>query len=126
VIAFSHNFINYLLSAFAAAGGELFEQLSAKGHYRERDAASIMRTLLQVRRITMEPHNQVPVIGVGVALFVFCGTLPAMQLLCATARFLPCCCAVLQVVQHCHSMNVVHRDLKPENFLFKVWGVSWV
>jgi hypothetical protein len=31
------------------AGGELFEQLSAKGHYRERDAASIMRTLLQVR-----------------------------------------------------------------------------
>eukprot|EP00775_Hariotina_reticulata_P001153 gene1153-1493_t len=52
------------------AGGELFEQLSAKGHYRERDAAHIMRTLLQV-------------------------------------------------VQHCHSMNVVHRDLKPENFLFK-------
>lgn len=31
-----------------AAGGELFEQLSAKGHYRERDAANIMRTLLQV------------------------------------------------------------------------------
>uniref|UniRef100_A0A383VCA4 non-specific serine/threonine protein kinase n=1 Tax=Tetradesmus obliquus TaxID=3088 RepID=A0A383VCA4_TETOB len=54
-------------------GGELFEQLSAKGHYRERDAASIMRTLLQV-------------------------------------------------VQHCHSMNVVHRDLKPENFLFKDTG----
>jgi serine/threonine protein kinase len=29
-------------------GGELFEQLSAKGFYRERDAAHIMRTLLQV------------------------------------------------------------------------------
>lgn len=50
-------------------GGELFEQLSAKGYYRERDAAHIMRT-------------------------------------------------ILQVVQHCHAMNVVHRDLKPENFLF--------
>ncbi|KAF8059360.1 CPK17 [Scenedesmus sp. PABB004] len=47
--------------------------LSAKGHYRERDAAAIMRTMLQV-------------------------------------------------VQHCHSMNVVHRDLKPENFLFKDAG----
>jgi hypothetical protein len=32
-----------------AAGGELFEQLSAKGYYRERDAAHIMRTVLQVR-----------------------------------------------------------------------------
>lgn len=31
-----------------AAGGELFEQLSAKGYYRERDAAHIMRTVLQV------------------------------------------------------------------------------
>lgn len=30
-------------------GGELFEQLSAKGYYRERDAANIMRTVLQVR-----------------------------------------------------------------------------
>lgn len=29
-------------------------------------------------------------------------------------------CSLPQVVQHCHSMNVVHRDLKPENFLFKV------
>jgi serine/threonine protein kinase len=27
---------------------------------------------------------------------------------------------LLQVVQHCHAMNVVHRDLKPENFLFAV------
>jgi serine/threonine protein kinase len=26
----------------------------------------------------------------------------------------------VQVVQHCHAMNVVHRDLKPENFLFAV------
>jgi hypothetical protein len=32
----------------ADAGGELFEQLSAKGYYRERDAAHIMRTVLQV------------------------------------------------------------------------------
>lgn len=32
-----------------------------------------------------------------------------------------CCC--IQVVQHCHAMNVVHRDLKPENFLFAVQAV---
>ncbi len=24
----------------------------------------------------------------------------------------------VQVVSHCHAMNVIHRDLKPENFLF--------
>lgn len=41
----------------AAAGGELFEQLSAKGHYRERDAASIMRTLLQVRQTRQHMHG---------------------------------------------------------------------
>ena len=30
-------------------GGELFEHLAAKGHYRERDAAALMRTIVSVR-----------------------------------------------------------------------------
>lgn len=38
-----------ILAVSLPAGGELFEQLSAKGYYRERDAAHIMRTVLQVR-----------------------------------------------------------------------------
>lgn len=29
-------------------GGELFQHIAAKGHYRERDAAALLRTLLQV------------------------------------------------------------------------------
>lgn len=29
------------------AGGELFEHIAAKGHYREKDAAHLMRTILQ-------------------------------------------------------------------------------
>ena len=29
-------------------GGELFEHIAARGHYREKDAAHLMRTLLMV------------------------------------------------------------------------------
>lgn len=42
-------FFTCVTVAACPAGGELFEQLSAKGYYRERDAAHIMRTVLQVR-----------------------------------------------------------------------------
>jgi hypothetical protein len=31
----------------ACTGGELFQQISAKGHYHEKDAAHLMRTILQ-------------------------------------------------------------------------------
>lgn len=52
--------VNVCLSCWA--GGELFEQLSAKGHYRERDAANIMRTLLQVcallKQCCAQPGNR--------------------------------------------------------------------
>jgi hypothetical protein len=44
------------LACVCPAGGELFEQLSAKGYYRERDAAHIMRTILQVRRTVTTPQ----------------------------------------------------------------------
>ncbi len=30
-----------------------------------------------------------------------------------------CMYAIMRVLQHCHSMNVVHRDVKPENFLVR-------
>eukprot|EP00245_Coleochaete_scutata_P001822 TRINITY_DN12273_c0_g1_i1.p1 TRINITY_DN12273_c0_g1~~TRINITY_DN12273_c0_g1_i1.p1 ORF type:complete len:587 (+),score=169.56 TRINITY_DN12273_c0_g1_i1:186-1946(+) len=50
------------------AGGELFDRIIARGHYTEKAAAALLRT-------------------------------------------------IVQVVQTCHSLNVMHRDLKPENFL---------
>jgi serine/threonine protein kinase len=95
------------------AGGELFEQLSAKGHYRERDAASIMRTLLQVRW-SLHYRRADCVSSLGGIL------MQAPHKMGPCAAMLMCFLCCMQVVQHCHSMNVVHRDLKPENFLFKV------
>lgn len=49
-------------------GGELFDAILERGHYTEKDAAALIRT-------------------------------------------------IVEVVAHCHNMNVIHRDLKPENFL---------
>jgi hypothetical protein len=51
---FDHHSLRKFGQHACFAGGELFEQLSAKGHYRERDAAHIMRTLLQVRYCMQE------------------------------------------------------------------------
>jgi len=49
-------------------GGELFDRIEDAGHFSEKHAARVMKTMINV-------------------------------------------------VNHCHSMNVIHRDIKPENFL---------
>lgn len=49
-------------------GGELFEHIAAKGHYREKDAAHLMRTLLMVVEHCHNMnvvHRDLKVIGKG-------------------------------------------------------------
>lgn len=67
------NFIHLVMEL--CSGGELFDRIAEAGHFSEKRAAEVMRT-------------------------------------------------VVEVVHHCHTMNVVHRDLKPENFLLTEGAVG--
>lgn len=77
-------------------GGELFDRIVARGHYTERAAAAVMKTIVEV-------------VQVSVAVFTF-----SLKFLILFV-FTPFLVLSLQI---CHKQGVMHRDLKPENFLF--------
>ncbi|KAL0316827.1 UNVERIFIED_CONTAM: Calcium-dependent protein kinase [Sesamum radiatum] len=72
-------------------GGELFDRIVARGHYTERAAAAVTRTIVEV-------------IQVDILVFVI--------------RDLSLCHKRWNWFLNCHKHGVMHRDLKPENFLF--------
>ncbi|KAM7265041.1 hypothetical protein ACFE04_002724 [Oxalis oulophora] len=71
-------------------GGELFDRIVARGHYTERAAAVVTKTIVEVVQFRIHPS--------------FCG--------------LGCKTLFRTDIQVCHMQGVMHRDLKPENFLF--------
>ena len=76
-------------------GGELFDRIVSRGHYTERAAASVAKTILEVVKVCEKNSN----------LFcIFC--------------FFPAFIVVFLCPKVCHEHGVIHRDLKPENFLF--------
>lgn len=76
-------------------GGELFDRIVAKGHYTERAAADVMRTIVEVVQVTL-------------------GWILASLI----DRNLDGSYHLSSSLQMCHRHGVMHRDLKPENFLF--------
>lgn len=108
------------------SGGELFDRIVSRGHYTERDAAALIRTIVSVRgaaashaggRLGRAAAVSSPCAAPFAAAASWRHPLPPLtpnpaRPPAATAPPPP-----PQVVDHCHSMNVIHRDLKPENFL---------
>ena len=76
-------------------GGELFDRIVSRGHYTERAAASVAKTILEVVKVCEKNSN---------LLCIFC--------------FFPAFIVVFLCLKVCHEHGVIHRDLKPENFLF--------
>lgn len=79
-------------------GGELFDRIVSRGHYTERAAASVAKTILEVVKVIKQVCN----------LF-FSFVLVFRRLVWSL---------ILLFVKVCHEHGVIHRDLKPENFLF--------
>ncbi|KAL6499619.1 Calcium-dependent protein kinase 8 [Orobanche gracilis] len=71
-------------------GGELFDRIVARGHYTERAAAFVMKTIMEVVQVILQSDN------------FFRDNYQTHPRVC----------------EMCHRNGVMHRDLKPENFLF--------
>ncbi|KAG6792835.1 hypothetical protein POTOM_001994 [Populus tomentosa] len=87
-------------------GGELFDRIVARGHYTERAAAAVMRTIVEVVQVCV--------------LIIYCyfqHELPDLSLM-KTKDFLVSLLKLNDDDDMCHKHGVIHRDLKPENFLF--------
>lgn len=76
-------------------GGELFDRIVARGHYTERAAAAVMKTIVEVVQVLLITALHLSVFYVHTHILL--------------------CVCLLQI---CHKQGVMHRDLKPENFLF--------
>ncbi|CAK7322593.1 unnamed protein product [Dovyalis caffra] len=70
-------------------GGELFDRIVSKGHYTERAAAMVIKTILEIVKVLL---------SYGFGILVKSGEAKELRV--------------------CHDHGVIHRDLKPENFLF--------
>ncbi|CAI5465857.1 unnamed protein product [Closterium sp. Yama58-4] len=73
-------------------GGELFDRIVARKHYKERQAA-------QVGFVSEKMMNR------------------NGQLLSRSGQLLRVCRTLADVLRYCHSQRILHRDLKPENVL---------
>ncbi|CAI5523672.1 unnamed protein product, partial [Closterium sp. Naga37s-1] len=98
-------------------GGELFERIIARGHYSERAAAVITRTIVEVVQVRVKGAGECYEFWrVGMSA-------PAIKPNPASKEEnfeTPCIAATRPAppFQVCHKHGVMHRDLKPENFLF--------
>lgn len=122
-------------------GGELFERIIARGHYSERQAAGITRTIVEVVDVSRRSHFRCQVPAVSFRLPAVSFRLPVvLASLCLSLAFASPLPTLLPPLtpsfrypsllpprlpfpiwarpQVCHKNGVMHRDLKPENFLF--------
>lgn len=75
-------------------GGELFDRIVARGHYTERAAALVTKTILEVVKV------------------------PTIYIYIYMHAFISSSIFIYIYMQVCHAHGVIHRDLKPENFLY--------
>ncbi|KAJ8426375.1 hypothetical protein Cgig2_000570 [Carnegiea gigantea] len=105
-------------------GGELFDRIVARGHYTERAAAVVTKTIVEVVQRSFEivggsqPFNERRNLGICKRTLNFMEeVLKYLGLKFADDGRSPTICGGVAGFM-CHRHGVMHRDLKPENFLF--------
>lgn len=92
-------------------GGELFDRIVARGHYTERAAAIVIKTIVEVVQVRF---------CIFFFFFFFAGKVfvALSTRLQQTKNILILFLSSIVTLQMCHKHGVMHRDLKPENFLY--------